>query len=54
MVEPLLQGREKRLPCLRESAYLDPLAVARYFQGRLEYGEAIEILLGLNVRAFKK
>ena len=53
-MEPLLQGRKERLPRFRESTYLDPLAVARYFQGRLEYGEAIEILLGLNVRAFKK
>ena len=53
-MEPLLQGRKERLPRFRESAYLDPLAVARYFQGRLEYGKAIEILLGLNVRAFKK
>ena len=43
MVEPVLEGRKERLPCFRESAYLDPLAVARYFQGRLEYGEAIEI-----------
>lgn len=54
MVEPVLEGRKECLSCFRESAYLDPLAVARYFQGRLEYGEAIEILLGLNVRAFKK
>ena len=54
MVEPLLEGREERLPCFRESANLDPLAVSRYFQGRLEYGEAIEILLSLSFRAFKK
>ena len=54
MVEPLLQGRKERLPRFRESAYLYRLAVARYFQGRLEHGEAIQILLGLNVCALEQ
>ena len=54
MVEPVLEGRKERLPCLREGAYLYPLAVACYFQGGPEDREAIEILLCLNVRAFEK